>query len=700
MTQLPMYPGQVNSPEVFLTISHDAATPTIWITGDVPNKLPAAPNMFTIGTGEDAEGIYYPTDGVSLGGGNYRFDTVTRHFQGSSKAWDINTPVYRQYTTYDQNTFRSNILDLSSTKADASSVTVKGLPTYDAIVYQDVTTTYAYRRDGTLITSCLISAKTDNIPIQAAIVYLEGLSADLSQGYSLYINSGVYYIAAELVVTKPHHISGAGQQITVLRSAQSPVGLATFSVIPDTNIDDDGWQRGGFTLRNITLDGSTDGGNSTWWGTYGVYFGGSINWVVYGAVMCHFENVTFRNFTKYGSYDNSNWGSMYLHCSFIRNGGPMSANSTNANIAMMSTGGLALFGNAHNVIGCNFYSNSNGICVRGGNLSNFDGNISEGNWLNGVLICNVVPTYPYTVGTVTSTTRFVCAGLHGIAHANDYIFVNGRSGSIITSFDDGTHEVILTTPITGLTSGDTFYFTPYRMDTPWDYGGPDMSTWNNTWVEANGSYNDAYPGDMVQLYDMNLYTGSRHSVRNTNSVNSTGATNSLLSNGNNTVIENYADHAGKGISNLGSNPKVENFYSAGTPVKGYSYGYSINVQALTSSPADGATIYFGSLPKAPTTTANISKVYIRNPGRINRAEIYCYSGTAGTSESWSLYIRKNNTTDYLIATISAATNERVFSNSAMDIPVVAGDYIEIKGVQPTWATNPATTIYGGYIHIE
>ena len=37
-----------------------------------------------------------------------------------------------------------------------------------------------------------------------------------------------------------------------------------------------------------------------------------------------------------------------------------------------------------------------------------------------------------------------------------------------------------------------------------------------------------------------------------------------------------------------------------------SFGYIINVQALTSSPADAATIYFGMLPKAPTTTASNS----------------------------------------------------------------------------------------------
>lgn len=129
-------------------------------------------------------------------------------------------------------------------------------------------------------------------------------------------------------------------------------------------------------------------------------------------------------------------------------------------------------------------------------------------------------------------------------------------------------------------------------------------------------------------------------------------------------------------------------------------GYTLQVQALTSSPTDAQTIYFGNLPKAPVTTAGTSKVYIRKAGTIKVAEIYCYSGTAGTNESWSMYIRKNNLTDTLIATLGVNTNERVFSNTALSISVAVGDYIEIKCINPTWATNPLTTIFGGYIYIE
>lgn len=80
--------------------------------------------------------------------------------------------------------------------------------------------------------------------------------------------------------------------------------------------------------------------------------------------------------------------------------------------------------------------------------------------------------------------------------------------------------------------------------------------------------------------------------------------------------------------------------------------------------------------------------------------IYCYAGTAGTAENWTANIRLNNTTDTLIETIGASTNERIFNNESLNIAVVAGDYIEIKMVNPLWATNPATAIFGGYIYIE
>jgi len=129
-------------------------------------------------------------------------------------------------------------------------------------------------------------------------------------------------------------------------------------------------------------------------------------------------------------------------------------------------------------------------------------------------------------------------------------------------------------------------------------------------------------------------------------------------------------------------------------------GYTLPVMALTSSPVDSATVYFGNRPIAPSTTAATNKIYVPRAGTIKRAEIYCYSGTAGTAEPWTLYIRLNNAADTQIAMVSSATAERIFRNANVGLPVAEGDYVEIKGVQPAWATNPATTIYGGYLYIE
>lgn len=143
-----------------------------------------------------------------------------------------------------------------------------------------------------------------------------------------------------------------------------------------------------------------------------------------------------------------------------------------------------------------------------------------------------------------------------------------------------------------------------------------------------------------------------------------------------------------------------------TVANGWSYiapspqGYAINVQALTSSPADTTPFYFGTKPAAITTTAGQNKIYVRKPGTLKIAELYTYSGTAGSAEEIAMYVRVNNVTDYLISKVSVSANERVFSNSALSISLATGDYFEMKCIPPAWVTNPLTFIVGGYVYIE
>jgi hypothetical protein len=128
-------------------------------------------------------------------------------------------------------------------------------------------------------------------------------------------------------------------------------------------------------------------------------------------------------------------------------------------------------------------------------------------------------------------------------------------------------------------------------------------------------------------------------------------------------------------------------------------GYTIPVQALASSPADGATTFIGAAPRVPGAVG-LHKIPIVKAGTITAAAIAVYSGTAGTAEAWTLSVRLNNTTDFAIASVGVSANERLFTNPALSIPVVAGDFVSIKSVQPTWVTNPLTTTFGGYVYVQ
>ena len=106
----PMYPGIVNSPVTELADAIDATATTIEVVDG--SKLPNAPNIATIGTGEDAETILYEQKT-----GNILSD-VTRGFQGTAKAWPAGTKVSRMFTEYDHAAFRQNIQELNTTLSD------------------------------------------------------------------------------------------------------------------------------------------------------------------------------------------------------------------------------------------------------------------------------------------------------------------------------------------------------------------------------------------------------------------------------------------------------------------------------------------------------------------------------------------------------------------------------------------------------
>ena len=147
-------------------------------------------------------------------------------------------------------------------------------------------------------------------------------------------------------------------------------------------------------------------------------------------------------------------------------------------------------------------------------------------------------------------------------------------------------------------------------------------------------------------------------------------------------------------------PDNTTFYRGdGTWKKGM--GYTLQAQSTTYDPIDGTTVYFGAFATTPTATNAISKIYIPVAGTITYTRIYSYaSNTTGSNEAWLMYLRLNDSTDTLIDNVAAAASSRVFENIGMSVAVAQGDYVEIKVVNPTWATNPKSVFFSGVIYIE
>lgn len=125
--------------------------------------------------------------------------------------------------------------------------------------------------------------------------------------------------------------------------------------------------------------------------------------------------------------------------------------------------------------------------------------------------------------------------------------------------------------------------------------------------------------------------------------------------------------------------------------------YTLTVGAAnTLGMTDAQTLYFGhAFGEGPSTTANERRVYIPVDGTITGIQLYAFASTAGSDEGWTIYIRKNDSSDTAIAVVSASSQHRTWATNGLSISVVAGDYIEIKSINPTWATNPAGVRFSG-----
>lgn len=118
-----------------------------------------------------------------------------------------------------------------------------------------------------------------------------------------------------------------------------------------------------------------------------------------------------------------------------------------------------------------------------------------------------------------------------------------------------------------------------------------------------------------------------------------------------------------------------------------------------------STTYYVINQVAPQTTHAIAstRYYFVNTGTVRAAYgLTRVSGTLGSAQNVTIYLRLNNTTNTNITTTSqwtAVTN--TFNNTNLGISVVAGDYVELAFNTPSWSTSPTSvfvlcTIFGTY----
>lgn len=126
------------------------------------------------------------------------------------------------------------------------------------------------------------------------------------------------------------------------------------------------------------------------------------------------------------------------------------------------------------------------------------------------------------------------------------------------------------------------------------------------------------------------------------------------------------------------------------------------VSASQWNPLDGTTVVFNNTGTlAQNAAANLRNIY-PPAGILMGVHLDMTStSTTGSNENISIYVRVNDTTDYLIATVGSTALVRIFENMAMNAG--AGitfngttDFYCYKVVNPTYATNPAASGFQGY----
>lgn len=131
-----------------------------------------------------------------------------------------------------------------------------------------------------------------------------------------------------------------------------------------------------------------------------------------------------------------------------------------------------------------------------------------------------------------------------------------------------------------------------------------------------------------------------------------------------------------------------------------SKGYTLIGGTSATNPADSTTYFFGGVQsQGLLSSENVTtKMPIPKTGTIKSVQL-SFINSGATTESSTMLLRLNATTDYTISTTTDMSSSLV-ANYALSIPVTQGDTFCFKWTTPAWVTNPANLRFHIVVYIE
>lgn len=121
------------------------------------------------------------------------------------------------------------------------------------------------------------------------------------------------------------------------------------------------------------------------------------------------------------------------------------------------------------------------------------------------------------------------------------------------------------------------------------------------------------------------------------------------------------------------------------------------------NPADGATYEWGCNAIRPFNSNLWQAVRcpIAKTGTVTAVYLDFYGTGLGSSETATISLRLNNSSDTtLSSTVAFSSGTPAVEATGLSISVTAGDFFTIKGVMPTFATDPANFLVTGTVVVE